>query len=232
MMDPLDNPIWHSLTTTHAGLAQICNSARKFPREVSVLAGFVEPTPESYASLGSLLEPGKTANLFLQAPPDPPPAWTVVSTGALLQMLYDCPKAVEPIGVCPEQPEFIPLTQADVPEMLVLTKLTIPGPFGARTHELGDYFGIRVGERLAAMAGERLRLPGYTEISAVCTHPDHLGRGYASSLIEMLVERICSRGESPFLHVRSTNLRAIQVYERLGFRKRITLNYTVLRHQT
>lgn len=238
MTHPLDNPIWHSLATTHAGFAQICDSARKFPPEVSVLAGLSEPTAENYDSLASLLEPGKTANLFLQAPPDPPADWTIVSTGPLLQMLYDnsSPSGARENGpasdgVLSSQPEFIPLTQADVPKMLALTQLTIPGPFGARTHELGDYFGIRIEGRLAAMAGERLRLPGYTEISAVCTHPDHLGRGYASALIEMLMEHICSRGELPFLHVRSKNARAIQVYERLGFKKRVCLHYAVLCHQ-
>src|ERR1700675_1159905 len=114
------------------------------------------------------------------------------------------------------KPEFIPLTQSDVPEMLALTKLTKPGPFGARTHEMGDYFGIRTAGALAAMAGERLRLPGYTEISAVCTHPDHVGHGYASALMSMLMDRICSRGELPFLHVRPENARAIQVSQRLG----------------
>jgi ribosomal protein S18 acetylase RimI-like enzyme len=236
-MHSLDNPIWQSLATTHKGLAQVCNSARKFPREISVLAGFTESTLENYDSLASLLEPGKTANLFLQAPPDPPAAWTIVSTGPLLQMLYETSASrgaderwFRSDGNRSEQPKFVRLNQADVPEMLALTKLTIPGPFGARTHELGDYFGIRSEGRLAAMAGERLRLPGYTEISAVCTHPDFLGRGYASALIEMLMERIRSRGERPFLHVRSKNQRAIKVYERLGFRQRVTLHYAVLQH--
>jgi len=162
----------------------------------------------------------------------------MVSTGPLLQMLYDNPssprnraKGVPSDEVRSNQPEFIPLTQADVPEMLALTKLTKPGPFGVRTHEMGDYFGIRSAGTLAAMTGERLRLPGYTEISAVCTHPDYLGQGYASALMAMLMERICSRGELPFLHVRSENARAIQVYERLGFRIRAHLHYVVLRHQ-
>jgi predicted GNAT family acetyltransferase len=128
-------------------------------------------------------------------------------------------------GVRPGQPEFVRLTQADVPEMLALTELTKPGPFGTRTHEMGDYFGIRSAGALAAMAGERLRMPDYTEISAVCTRPDYLGKCYASALLEMLVERICSRAEVPFLHVRSTNVRAIQVYERLKFRKRASFHY-------
>lgn len=237
-MHPLDNPIWQALTTTHASFAQTCHSARKFPREVSVLAGFPEPTQENYDSLASLLDAQETVGLFLQAPPNPPVAWTIVRTGPMLQMLYDNPSspvafAKQPPsdGVLRNQPEFIRLTQADVPEMLALAKLTKPGPFGSRTHEMGDYFGIRNAGTLAAMAGERLRLPGFTELSAVCTHPDHLGRGYASALIEMLVERICSRGELPFLHVRSENARAIQVYERLGFRKRASMHYAVLRHQ-
>ena len=237
-MHPLDNPIWQALCTTHAVFAQTCNSARKFPREVSVLAGFPEPAPENYAALASLLNPGETVGLFLQAPPAPTVGWSIVNTGPLLQMLYDTPsspdaheKGLPSDGVRSSQPDFIRLTQANVPEMLALTKLTKPGPFAARTHEMGDYFGIRSAGILAAMAGERLRLPGYTEISAVCTHPDHLGRGYASALMNMLMERMCSRGELPFLHVRSDNTRAIQVYERLGFRKRASLHYAVLRHQ-
>ena len=237
-MHSLDNPIWKALTTTHAGFAQTCNSARKFPREVSVLAGFSAPTPENYDSLASLVKPGETVGLFLQAPPDPPVDWTIVNTGPLLQMLYDhpsspgaCARGFPSDGVRSNRLEFVRLTHADVPDMLALTKLTKPGPFGARTHEMGDYFGIRSAGTLAAMAGERLRLPGYTEISAVCTHPDQLGHGYASALMEMLMERICSRAELPFLHVRSENDRAIQVYERLGFRKRASLHYVVLRHK-
>jgi ribosomal protein S18 acetylase RimI-like enzyme len=231
-MHPLDNPIWQALTTTHAGFAQTCKSARKFTPEVSVLAGFPQPTPENYDSLASLLTPGEPVGLFLQDPPDLPSSWTILNAGPLLQMLYDnassCGSRAKefPVeGVRLRRPEFVRLTQADVPEMLALTELTKPGPFGNRTHEMGDYFGIRSAEALAAMAGERLRIPGYTEISAVCTHPDYLGKGYASAMLEMLMERIRSRGELPFLHVRSTNVRAIQVYERLGFRKRANFHY-------
>jgi len=173
-MSTLDNPIWQALSTMHAGFAKVCNSARRFPREVSVLAGFAEPSEENYTSLASLFEAGETIRLFLQSPPNPPSGWTLGSTGPLLQMVYNA-------GLAPSAPapdadrgklQFTQLGQADVPEMLALTQLTIPGPFSERTHEMGDYFGIRQGGILAAMAGERLRLPGYTEISAVCTHPD------------------------------------------------------------
>jgi predicted GNAT family acetyltransferase len=224
-MSPLDNPIWQSLITTHERFAETCNSARKFLREVSVLAGFSEPTPDNYNSLASMMRPEEQVGLFLREPADPPSTWTIVRTRPLLQMLCQNPSALRV-----KQPEFIQLTKADVPEMLALTKLTNPGPFGTRTHELGDYLGIRVAGTLAAMAGERLRLPGYTEISAVCTHPDHLGHGYASALMGLLINRICSRGERPILHVLPENARAIQVYERLGFAKRATLHLAVLRH--
>jgi len=228
-MSPLDNPIWQSLITTHAHFAEIHEKARKFPHEVSVLAGLSEPTPENYDSLGAMMRPGERVGLFLQDPPDPPAPWAIDRTCPLLQML--CEKRSS-FSVAPRamQPEFIRLTKADVPEMLALTKLTNPGPFGARTHELGDYFGIRVAGTLAAMAGERLRLPGYTEVSAVCTHPDHLGHGYASALMGVVMDNICSRGELPILHVLPENTRAIQVYERLGFTKRAMLHLAVLRY--
>jgi ribosomal protein S18 acetylase RimI-like enzyme len=233
-MHTLDNPIWQALTTTHAAFAETCGAARRFPREVSMLGGFSEPTSENYASLAALLSPDQRVGLFLQAPPDPPPPWVVVRAGPMFQMLYENGRASSSApgsnGVH-SSPEPIRLTQSDVPEMLALTKLTNPGPFGARTHEMGDYFGIRTCGALVAMAGERLRLPGYTEISAVCTHPGHLGHGYASALMTLLMNRICSRGQLPFLHVRSENKRAIQVYEHLGFTKRASLYYAVLHPQ-
>ncbi|MGA9709930.1 MAG: GNAT family N-acetyltransferase [Candidatus Sulfotelmatobacter sp.] len=115
--------------------------------------------------------------------------------------------------------------------MMALTALTKPGPFGKRTHELGTYLGIRCDGNLVAMAGERLKIPGYTEVSAVCTHPEHTGHGYARILIAKVMRRICSRGETPLLHVRGDNARAIALYERLGFRQRVLLHFAVLRKE-
>jgi predicted GNAT family acetyltransferase len=119
------------------------------------------------------------------------------------------------------------LSAADVPEMLALAELTKPGPFGARTVELGTYLGLHCGG-LVAMAGERLRIPGYTEISGVCTHPDHRGHGYASTLISALVGRISDRGEVPFLHVRPENKRAVELYRQHGFAERAEFHLAVL----
>lgn len=226
-MHPLDNVIWRALTTTQARFAEGYNLARKFPREVSVLGAFSERTREGYDSLAALLKPGERVGLFLEAPPDHPAGWTVVSAIPLLQMVRENGFPLSP-ELGSGELEFVKLTATDVPEMLALTTLTKPGPFGTRTHELGEYLGIRIAGRLAAMAGERLRLPGYTEISAVCTHPDHLGHGYAGALMGKLVECIRSRGEQPFLHVRPENQRAVALYERLGFTKRTLLQYVIL----
>jgi predicted GNAT family acetyltransferase len=113
--------------------------------------------------------------------------------------------------------------------MIELTALTKPGPFSTRTHELGTYFGIREGGKLVAMAGERLKVPGYTEVSAVCTHPEHTGKGYARVLMIEVMRGIRQRGETPFLHVRQDNERAIALYERLGFIKRHRGHFAVIR---
>lgn len=227
-MHPLDNPIWKALNTAQARFAEIGASVRKFPAEMSLLAAFAEPSPDNYASLASLLSPEERVGLFLPDPPDPPAGWIVRHSIPLFQMVYE---KTDLAKVHSNGVEFVPLTQADVPEMLALTKLTKPGPFNARTHEMGDYLGIRDAGTLIAMAGERLRIPGYTEISAVCTHPDHLGHGYATALMRTFMARICSRGEVPFLHVRCDNSRAVQLYERLGFSTRVTLHYAVMKLQ-
>lgn len=126
--------------------------------------------------------------------------------------------------------EIVELGDGDSPEMLELTALTKPGPFGPRTHELGYYVGIRDQGKLVAMAGERLKVPGFTEVSAVCTHPDHLGKGYAAALMTEVMRAIRERGETPFLHVRADNARAIAIYERLGFRTAWQGHFAVLRN--
>jgi ribosomal protein S18 acetylase RimI-like enzyme len=224
-MHPLDNPIWQSLNTVHAKFARTSGDARKFLAEVSVLAAFPEPSPENYASLASLVASGERVALFLQDPPDQPVGWAVRDRFPLLQMVYEkrALPEIDSNGV-----GLTPLTEEDVPEMLALTKLTKPGPFNQRTHEMGEYLGIRNAGTLAAMAGERLRIPGYTEISAVCTHPDHLGLGYATVLLKTLMKRISSRSEVAFLHVRAGNVRPIQLYERLGFTQRRLLHCSVI----
>jgi ribosomal protein S18 acetylase RimI-like enzyme len=220
---PLDNPIWHALTTSQSKFAETCGTARRFPVEVTSLAGFNGPASEGYDSLAALMGAGEVVALFLESPPTLPAGWTIDEASPLLQMVH------EETGAVSSAVEFVELGTADVPQMMALAELTKPGPFGRRTRELGTYLGIRRAGSLICMVGERLHIPGYTEVSAVCTHPDHFGRGYASSLINTLIGRIRGRGEVPFLHVRPENTRAVELYARLGFTKRALLCLAVLR---
>lgn len=127
--------------------------------------------------------------------------------------------------------ELVPLNSSHVDEMIALARLTKPGPFGKRTIEFGHYYGVFQNERLAAMTGQRLRMNNYTEISAVCTHPDYLGRGYAAALVDQQLQLICNSGNIPFLHVRADNSRAIGLYERLGFIENGPMNFYFLKRK-
>jgi predicted GNAT family acetyltransferase len=223
MSHPLDNPIWRALTTSQAHFAETLGMARRFPPDVTPLGAFSAPSPSAYESLARLLAKGETIVVLLLESEECPSGWEMVEAAPLLQMIH------EDRSLRAAPCEMVKLTEADVPEMLALTALTKPGPFSQRTRELGLYLGIRREGRLVAMTGERLRVPGYAEVSAVCTHPDHSGQGHAGALITAIVERMYRRGEQPFLHVRLENTRAIEVYRRLGFTDRRVLQMAVLR---
>jgi predicted GNAT family acetyltransferase len=228
-MHPLDNIIWSALTTRQTQFADSCGNARRFMPEVTALGAIRERTPETYEELAGLLEPRGTVALFLETPYQPRQGWSVIAGAPLLQMV--CENGVESSAASSTgQAEITELGLADSQEMIELTALTKPGPFGKRTHELGTYLGIRRGEKLVAMAGERMKVPGWTEVSAVCTHPDHTGHGYARILMLEVMRVIRTRGETPFLHVREDNGRAIQLYERLGFSTRTRWHFVVLRN--
>lgn len=224
-MHPLDNVIWHALTTRQAQFAERSANASRFVREVSPLSGFEEPSGANYAALGALIGEGATTAVFLDQPFTKCPGWEFVVGAPLVQMVCHKPAPF----AASNGHAVLELGSAESPEMLELTALTKPGPFGTRTHELGAYLGIRDGGKLVAMAGERLKVPGFTEISAVCTHPEHTGKSYARLLMSEIIDRIRAKGETPFLHVRRDNTRAIAVYESLGFQTRKLLHFAVLR---
>ena len=227
-MHPLDNVIWHALSTRQVKFAESFDQARRFMPEVTSLGGFREPTPEGYESLAGLLGTRGTIGLFLDLPYQARPGWDLVAGAPLLQMVSENGRATPASQVDPDL-GLVELGDADSPAMIELTALTKPGPFGKRTHELGTYLGIRREGKLIAMTGERMKVPGWTEVSAVCTHPEHTGHGYARILMTEIMRRIRSRGETPFLHVREDNVRAIALYQRLGFVRRVRAHFAVLR---
>jgi ribosomal protein S18 acetylase RimI-like enzyme len=230
-MHPLDNVIWQALTTRDSAFAEGTGRARRFVREVTSLTAFEHESAEGYAALAELVGAGGTAALFLDQVHEARDGWELIGGAPLLQMVWEG-GAAEDAAVkrrAESVPEIVRLGLADSAEMMELTSLTKPGPFGRRTHELGTYLGIRVEGKLVAMAGERLKVPGYTEVSAVCTHPEHTGKGYARVLMQEIMRGIRERGETPFLHVRRDNSRAIALYERIGFRTRVMPHFALLR---
>jgi ribosomal protein S18 acetylase RimI-like enzyme len=227
-MHPLDNIIWNALSTRQAHLAESAGAARRFIPEISPLAGLREPSAESYRSLGGLVPEKSVAAVFLDEPYAPRPGWQWIGGAPLLQMVCENGKQLDPAQSSHEI-RIIELGDKDSSEMIELTGLTKPGPFGKRTHELGTYFGIHHQGKLIAMAGERMKVPGFTEVSAVCTHPEHTGKGYARLLMRKVMGQIRERGETPFLHVREDNVGAIALYEKLRFTKRLRAHYAILR---
>jgi ribosomal protein S18 acetylase RimI-like enzyme len=225
VVDPLDNAVWHTITGDMAPLAQLRPTAQplagRFDPAVSVFGALEDdPTSESWNALGELVGPGGTAVLF-RAEVMPPPTWTVETTLLGLQMVGDR------VAGAP-MPEAVVLGPADVDDMLALVDRTKPGPFSSGTRELGHYLGFRRDGVLVAMAGERLRCAGRTEVSAVCTDAAHRGQGLARALVDAVVAHIRDEGRQPFLHVAEENKNARRLYEAMGFEVRTRIPAVVL----
>ncbi|CAD6507545.1 GNAT family N-acetyltransferase [Paraburkholderia sabiae] len=211
----LDRPIWTALTTRQAHLGQGDALARRYHADVAPFAALSSETPAAYEALRQLLQPHEQAALLSLAPLDGTEALRVENVGTIHQMV-----ATRAVAGTADDLDVIRLDSADSAEMLDLAQRTKPGPFGKRTHEMGRYIGVRDHGRLIAMAGERMRIDGYVEISAVCVDDSWRGKGLAGRLIDILRNEIGQRGETPFLHVFSHNTTAIRLYERLGFELR------------
>ncbi len=221
----LDNPAWNALSTAHASFAEGNELAKRYPVDVAPIAGTHDQSAESYCSLAQLLGPQGSTALAFATMPHLPADWNVVRTLPNAQMVWNG-------HVLPEAKHTAEdLNISHIDEMLALTELNKLGRFRRRAPELGTYLGIHESGLLVAMAGEGFRFPGYTEISAVCTHPDRRGRGYASSLVSALIQKITRRDEIPFLHVGTDNTDAIHLYEKFGFKTRSLINFVIVKKE-
>jgi ribosomal protein S18 acetylase RimI-like enzyme len=221
-MHPLDHPIWNALTTRQQALAEGNALARRYPPAIAPFAAMADMSAQSFAALGALMTGSDIVVLFTPDPVNAPAELKVLLAETGEQMIGT--PAESSIGGA----EIITLGADDAPAMVELTELTKPGPFTLRTHELGTFLGIRIDGQLVAMAGERMKPVKYTEITAVCVHPDHRGRGYAQLLLGAVARQITARGEIPVLHVFSHNHSAIALYRRQGMEIRRRLHVTVL----
>ena len=222
----LDNPVWEALGTEDARLNCGTDKVRYFAEDVSPFVGMKLWDDHDLAVLEKELPADRSFSVMIADQVRIPACFDIVFTTALYQMVCTRFQSMFDSSLGMRS-----LSDADVPAMLELTSLTKPGPFLAHTIDFGHYTGIVEGDKLLAMAGERLHVKGYTELSAVCTHPDHLGKGYASHLMSHACETIIHRGDVPFLHVKQDNTRAIAKYEHLGFSIRTAFYFAVIKRK-
>jgi ribosomal protein S18 acetylase RimI-like enzyme len=219
---PLDNPVFAALTGEQATFAVRHGNAIRYRPDVSPFCALADETSAAdWAEAARLAAPGQVA-LFVRLSAGPPADWEIVAAREGVQLVAD---DLDPAA----DPEAVALTAADVPEMLELTERTKPGPFLPGTVELGGYLGIRREGRLVAMAGERMRPPGFAEISAVCTDEGWRGHGFGARMTRAVAAGIVARGETPFLHAAGDNVNAIRLYKSLGFNHRRDVTFVATR---
>lgn len=222
-MSPLSRPVWQSLTGYHARFSTGNDLARRFLPDVNMFASPREDTRDAMQALAQLIKPGEEVYILQEPEILIPADLSPLKQAMGVQMVYDGADldAYSSNGI-------IPLGDADAPDMQALAKLTEPGPFLARTHEMGRFFGVKEDGQLIAMAGERMRFDGFSEVSGVCTHPEFQGRGLAGRLSAHIARQILARGDIPFLHAWASNTGAIRLYQKLGFTLRCDMHAAIL----
>ena len=222
----LNNPVFNALMSGDKHLGFGTDRARAFDEEVSPFAGIEEGYTDGFKELYDLLPPKRYILFATPEHIDTPELWRLVIKVEGVQMIHERVQPSREFSF-----ELVALTTEHVPEMVALAELTKPGPFGMRTIEFGHYYGVFENKKLVAMTGQRMHFGNYTEISAVCTHPDALGKGYGYALVQHQLELIYQQKRQPILHVRADNDRAVQLYERLGFFTRGPMNFYFLRKE-
>jgi ribosomal protein S18 acetylase RimI-like enzyme len=224
MTEPLDRPVWNALTTRQAHLAVVSGAAVRMDPDYGPFAAARDASDEAQAALAATLRgPDDRIGVVEREAWPVPDGTRVLGGGDLVQMVWDAPMPKEA-----DDSRIELLKAKDARQMAALAHATEPGPWGSKTHRYGDYYGIRIGRKLAAMAGERMRLPGMAELSGVSTWPEFRGQGLATALVRRVVRGFLERGDLPFLHCYAANAGAVGLYEKLGFRTRTRMSFTIL----
>lgn len=227
----LDNPIWEGLQSGNKHLALGSDQVKYFPAGITTFAGFRSFDLNHFTELYDMLPSGSVRATFVPHQVDVVAPWVPVPGAEIYQMIHNEDKIAATADKTDTDIFLVSLGVKDVPAMLTLAKLTNPGPFNVRTIEFGNFYGVFVGSQLVAMAGQRLQVHEYAEISAVCTHPHHQGKGYARSLILHQIALIRQEGRKPMLHVKTDNHNALALYESLGFTIRRKLDVIIFRKE-
>lgn len=227
MSHVLDNPIYHSLNSGHRFFAVSTDKVAYYQEDVAPFAGLIDHSQANFDRLYKMSKPENTFVVFTPIAHQLPDRWQLIKQIDMFQMIYSLE-----ISSIENTFEFENLNETHVAEMIELVKLTEPGPFRTNTIALGNYTGVFKEGKLISMAGHRFNPAPFVEISAVCTHPDHLGKGYAYSLLREQIKRIVKDGQIPFLHVRNDNEAAVKLYQKLGFTIRTEMIAYVLQKQT
>jgi predicted GNAT family acetyltransferase len=222
MKHVLDRPVWSALATRHQALAQGGKLAKRYSPSVALFAATAADDAVSLQAFADLVGPGESVIMAQADPIVLPAGLAAISTADAVQMIAEAPSQI----VSDERVQ--PLTQDDAAEMLALASLTKPGPFTSGALSLGAFWGVKVDGRLVAMAGERMKQPGYSELSGVCAHPEFRGAGLGRLLSVFVANQIFARGEIPYLHAYATNAGAIKLYESIGFSLRTPINVAVV----
>lgn len=219
----LDRPAWNALETVHAHLAEGTPLAKRYPSSIVPFAATMDDTPESLAALAELGQNLETLALVEAAPIVVPGGFDMLINSMLLQMVADRP--FERVS----DPRVEALGEKDADDMLALATVTRPGPFTLGAQKLGQFWGIRIDGQLVAMAGQRLRQPGYAELSGLCTHPDFQGRGLGKTMLRYAAGEISAAGDTVYLHSYSHNLTAVALYKAMGFEPRREMYFRLVK---
>lgn len=220
----LDNPAWNALISGNQQLAFGSRDVKYFDRLVSPFVGLRDNSDDNFRALYELLPHDGPVGFISPDEREIPAQWQVLQYIPCYQMVYK--------GAAKQwqqNTKLVPLTEEHIPQMLAITKLTNPGPFAERTIDFGHYYGVFDDDKLVAMTGQRMNPLPHAEISAVCTHPDYLGKGYAQQLLNFHINRILAAGNIPMLHVRNNNDRAVNVYKKVGFEIRREIHFYIIR---